>query len=212
MQTRYLEPEAVAMVANALKGHSRTIWLLMNEVGLRISDAVKIKHCHISLDGVLWWTSSKTGKTASRKLSGELLLLLDPLEDRPNTYIFQSKSRKAEHIHRSTVYRHIKKACKKIGMDPEGIGTHSARKSFAVKDFRENGLGRTMFDLQHSSAATTLLYALSDNPIPRILKKISLIDEEIQELYDICDMICNELWPPDEPVHYKLKEEKNAGD
>ena len=160
MQTRYLEPESVAKVANALSGHSRTIWLLMNEVGLRISDAVKIKHCHIGLDGTLWWTSSKTGKTASRKLTGEMLVLLAPRKDRPNKYIFESQNVKAEHIHRTTVYRHIKKACDKVGINPEGIGTHTGRKSFAVKDFRENGLGRTMFDLQHSSAATTLLYSV----------------------------------------------------
>ena len=211
MVTRFLESEAVARVAEALKGHSRAIWLLMNATGLRISDAVKIRHCDISRDGVLFWTSTKTGKTASRKLPGEILAVLPLSRERPNTFLFSSSKPGKEHIHRTTVYRHIKKACIKCGIDPVGVGTHSARKSFAVKDFRENGLGRTMFDLQHSSAATTLLYALSDNPIPRIFEKINLMQEQIDDLLDICDMLSNVLFPPDVPIPYKIRDEKKGG-
>lgn len=212
MLTRYLEADAVARVASALKGHSRAIWLLMNATGLRISDAIKIKHCDISRDGILFWTSTKTGKTASRRLPSEILALLPLDPARPNKYMFPSDKLKAEHIHRSTVYRHIKKACLKVGIDPDGIGTHSARKSFAVNDFRENGLGRTMFDLQHSSASTTLLYALSDNPIPRIFKEIKLLRERIEDLTEICDFLVEKVIDIDEPVPYKISEQKNAGD
>lgn len=210
MLTRFLESKEVARVAEALQGHSRAIWLLMNATGIRISDAVKIRENDIDRNGVLMWVSSKTGKTASRILPGEVLAVLPLPKVRTEAYLFKSAKNPSKHIHRSTVFRHIKQACNKVGIDPEGVGTHSARKSFAVRDFRENGLGKTMFDLQHSSAATTLLYALSDNPIPRIFQKLKELEEELIDLRECVDIIFEMHFDFDEPAPFTISDEKNG--
>lgn len=208
MRTRYLEADDVAEVANALKTPYNVIWLLMWHTGLRISDAINLEYKQISSDGKLKWKSIKTKKTATRQLPPELLLMLG--RGKPSEWVFPSKRKLGEHIDRSTVWRNIKKACKKCGIDADGVGTHTARKSFAVKDFRENGLGQTMFDLQHSSASVTLLYALSDNPIPRIYDEIKALKEDLQEVYEILDTHDKILrgYSDDDAINVRFSEQK----
>ena len=215
--TKYLPPTEVAKISHRLKGNSRIIWLLMNDTGLRVSDAVKLKYSDIDEKGQIHYVSTKTGKNGIAKPSGAVLSLLGRKD--ADAYIFRSSKNPSKHIHRSTVFRHIKEACKKCGMDAEGIAPHTARKNFAVKDFRENGLGKTMHDLQHSSPATTLFYALSDDPIPQIFKKIEQIEkkvrklgEKVAELIDICDCLCEKIVDVDAPLCVKIAEQKKAGE
>lgn len=217
MRTNYIEPAEVAKIASCMKGHAKTIWLLMNDTGLRISDAIKLKYSDIDDKGQIHYTAVKTGKTGIIRASGEVLSLI-PCK-KTDEYIFKSKSNPSKHIHRSTVFRQIKAACKRAGLDPAGIACHSARKAFAVRDFRENGLGQTMYDLQHSNAATTLFYSLSDNPIPRIFAEIKILKqvldmhyEKIAELFEICDSLCEKLVDIDEPIKVKLSDEKRGED
>lgn len=217
MQTKYLTPDEVAKISNHLKGYSRTIWLLMNDTGLRVSDAVKLKTSDIDKKGQIHYTSTKTGKNGIAKPSGAVLSLLS--RNKRQKYIFPSAKNPKKHIHRSTVFRHIKTACRLAGVDTDGVGCHSARKSFAVKDFRENGLGKTMHDLQHSSPATTLFYALSDDPIPQIFAKLKIIDqslnmhfEKIEELFEICDRLLEKIVNVDEPLNIKVCDDKKRGE
>lgn len=210
MITRYLEPEQVAGVANALPSRLRPIWLLMYATGMRVSDVIKLRECDIDTDGVVHWTAQKTGKSASRKLPGEVLAVIPRACNDSEEWLFRSEKNPAKHIHRSTLFRHIKKACIKCGINPEGVGTHTARKSFAVKDYRENGLGKTMHDLQHSNASTTLFYALSDNPIPRVFQKLKEIDEKLTEFGEILDLLINAIFPPDEPLNVRISDEKGS--
>lgn len=215
--TKYIPPETVAKISQRLVGDCRTIWLLMNDTGLRVSDAVKLKYSDIDKKGQIHYISTKTGKKGIVKPSGAVLSLLG--RKNSNDYIFKSGKNPKKHIHRSTVFRHIKTACKLCGIDPEGIGTHTARKNFAVKDFRENGLGKTMHDLQHSSPATTLFYALSDDPIPQIFGQIKVLKQQIDfnyekilELYEICDRIFERIENFDEPLRVRIADQKKAGE
>lgn len=217
MRTNYIEPAEVAKIASCMKGDCRTIWLLMNDTGLRISDVVKLRYSDIDSKGQIHYVAQKTGKTGIIRVSGEVLALFGKRQS--EEYIFRSRKNPSKHIHRSTVFRHIKQACKKAGIDPEGVACHSARKAFAVRDFRENGLGQTMHDLQHSSAATTLFYSLSDNPIPRIYAELKIIKQQlnmhfelIEELQEICDGLLEKLVNVDEPLRVKIAEEKKVGD
>ena len=216
MRTNYIEPAEVAKIASCMRGDCKLVWLLMNDTGLRISDAVKLKFSDIDSKGQIHYKAQKTGKTGVIRVSGEVLSLIGNRRD--DAYVFRSRKNPSQHIHRSTVFRHIKLACKKAGIDPDGVACHSARKAFAVRDFRENGLGQTMHDLQHSSAATTLFYSLSDNPIPRLFAEIKIIKqvldmhlEKIEDLFDICDSLCAKTIDIDEPIKVKLCEEKKRG-
>lgn len=204
MQTKYLSPDVVARIAAHMKGDSRTLWLLMNDTGLRVSDAVKLRYNDIDTEGRIHYKSQKTGKTGIISVSGAVLSLIQ--RKKSSDYIFKSVRNPKKHIHRSTVFRHIKQACALCGINAEGIAPHSARKSFAVKDFRENGLGKTMHDLQHSSPATTLFYALSDDPIPEIFKEIRRIKKRLSELEEVCDMIVDTVFETDEPLNVSLSD------
>lgn len=194
----------VARIAGHMKGDSRTLWLLMNDTGLRVSDAVKLRYSDIDSDGRIHYKSQKTGKTGIISVSGAVLSLIP--RKKSDDFVFKSARNPKKHIHRSTVFRHIKQACSLCGINAEGIAPHSARKSFAVKDFRENGLGKTMHDLQHSSPATTLFYALSDDPIPEIFKELRRIKKRLSELEEICDMIVNTVFDTDEPLKVSLSD------
>ena len=217
MITNYVEAETVSKIASRMKGNSRKIWLLMNDTGLRVSDAVKVKYGDIDKKGYLHYKAQKTGKTGIIRISGEVLSILG--KGKPNEYVFKSSKYPHKHMHRSTVFRHIKNACIKAGIDPDGIACHSARKAFAVRDFRENGLGKTMHDLLHSDASTTLFYALSDNPIPRIFAQFKIIDqslnmqlERIEEVEEKIEMLFRMLVDIDEPLNVKISEQKKAGE
>lgn len=216
MRTKYIPAETVSRIASRMPEQTRKLWLLMNDTGLRVSDAVKLKYSDIDKQGKIHYKSAKTGKNGVIGVSGAVLALLG--RRKTDEYIFKSSKNPKKHIHRSTVFKHIKKACLLCGIDPEGIATHTARKNFAVRDFRENGLGKTMYDLQHSNAATTLFYALSDDPIPEIFAKLKIIYqsldmhyEKIEELYAICDSILEKIVDIDAPINVKISDEKKAG-
>jgi integrase len=215
MMTSFIEAETVAKIASRMKGNSRKIWLLMNDTGLRVSDAVKVKYGDIDKKGYLHYKAQKTGKTGIIRISGEVLALLG--RGKSDEYIFKSAKFPHKHIHRSTVFRHIKTACKRAGINSDGIACHSARKAFAVRDFRENGLGKTMHDLLHSDAATTLFYALSDNPIPRIFAQLKIIDQSlnmhlgfIEDLSEKIEMLFRMIVDIDAPIDVKLPDEKRG--
>lgn len=217
MQTKYITPQEVAKISARLPKVSRTIWLLMNDTGLRISDVVKLKYTDIDKKGQIHYTSTKTGKKGIAKPSSTVLSLIG--RKTVPEYIFKSAKNPKKHIHRSTVFRHIKTACKLCGINPDGIAPHTARKNFAVRDFRENGLGKTMLDLQHSSPATTLFYALSDDPIPQIFGQLKVLKQQINfnydkilELFEICDRIFERIENFDEPLPVKIADQKKAGE
>ena len=215
MRTNFLEAETVARIAQALNGKIQVIWLLMNDTGLRVSDAIKVKYGDIDTKGQIHYKSLKTKKEGICAVSGNVLCLLG--KGRPDEYVFRSSKNPQKHIHRATVFKAIKRACDRCGIDPDGVGCHSARKSFAVRDFRENGLGKTMHHLQHSSPATTLFYALSDDPIPRIFADIKIIKQSldfhytlIEELRESLDGIFERIVDIDAPLDIKLPDEKRG--
>ena len=52
------------------------------------------------------------------------------------------------------------------------------------------------------NAATTLLYALSDDPIPDIMKDLSCIRKELKFLHEVCDSLCDRVFG-DDIIHLK---------
>lgn len=74
--------------------------------------------------------------------------------------VFPSKGNPDKPIHRTTVYRAIKKAASNY---VQNITPHSARKVFAVDLFQRTGdIGRVQEALRHDYLSTTLLYAFAD--------------------------------------------------
>lgn len=76
-------------------------------------------------------------------------------------YLRKGNSRKKQH--RTTYWRHFVRAVRAAGYNDKDYSPHSLRKCYAVNLYKETGsLVTVQKDMNHSSLATTMLYALSD--------------------------------------------------
>lgn len=200
-QTKYVPKRQIEAYAAKMSKNTRGALLLSLETGVRISDALKVRYRDFDSDGFLHYTAGKTGKKGRAKVSPEFMNEFIG-KKRGLDYVFKSPKNPQKPITRQAVFTALKKAVKLCGEDPEFIAPHSARKSFAVDDYRQHGFGRVMHDLQHGNAATTLLYALSDDPIPDIMKDLSCIRKELKFLHEVCDSLCDRVFG-DDIIHLK---------
>jgi hypothetical protein len=100
----------------------------------------------------------KTGKPDKKVVSADLAKRLRQIAN--NGRLFDGRFGDKPRT-RQTVWKDVKKAAKQLQLDGN-IAPHSARKTYAVEDFREHGLAETQKHLQHDRISTTMLYAFSD--------------------------------------------------
>ena len=129
------------------------------ETGLRINDVLKIKRFDI-VGNTLHYVAEKTGKPGTKKLPKKLINDLFSISG--SIYIFPGKRDEHTHRTRQAVWTDIKKACKKLGIDPQGVSCHSARKTYSVNVLRQYGFSKAQTELQHSRSDQTMLYVFSD--------------------------------------------------
>ena len=186
MQTKYVPLDTLRRIASEMPTESRGAFLLSMQTGVRITDALCAKAKDFDKSGFFHYKAHKTGK------SGRAFVTDDFIKEFVNghmkdDYIFQSRYKVGRHVTRQTVFNHIKKACFKLAISPDGVAPHTARKAFAVDLFRREGLGKTMHALQHRDVATTLLYALSDDSIVELSKRLEKIEKRVSRLDKLCD-------------------------
>lgn len=127
------------------------------ETGLRIDDVLHLRSS--DLDGrTLSCTAMKTGKKVKKVISADLAKRLRQVESCGRLFDgrFHNKPRT-----RQAVWRDVKKAARRLSLDGN-IAPHSARKTYAVEDFKDNGLRKVQDDLQHDNINTTMIYAFAD--------------------------------------------------
>ena len=101
-------------------------------IGLRISDLLKLKIANVRNKTHVEIKEQKTGKVKRFPIFGNLQSLIDdytknkPLSD----YLFKSRNGVNKPITRVMAYMIINEACKKCGIQ-DNIGTHTLRKTFA---------------------------------------------------------------------------------
>ncbi|MCH5300745.1 MAG: tyrosine-type recombinase/integrase [Ruminococcus sp.] len=127
------------------------------ETGLRIGDVLALKPCDIN-GRTISYTAQKTRKKGKAVISADLAKRLGQISNKD--YIFAGRFGNKPRC-RQTVWKDVKKASKELKF-LENVAPHSARKTFAVDDFHENGLPHTQKQLQHDRTDTTMLYAFSD--------------------------------------------------
>lgn len=159
MRSDYVNSDAFRLLINSMEWENGLALRVSLETGLRIGDVLELRPN--DLNGTkLSYVARKTGKagtkTISRKLADALLRSAGNAD-----WLFPSNRSKSGHRTRYAVYRDLKKVCKRLGVEGQ-ISPHSARKTYAVADFRENGLEHVKKELQHDQDSVTLLYALSD--------------------------------------------------
>ena len=149
--------------------------LLEGNIGIRVSDIVRLRLKDIVLDGEnyrLNITEKKTGKRREKYIPKELVLYIQ-------SYCIEhgiDRESRIVPITTRQVQRILKRAADYLGY--ERIGTHSFRKYFATNAYTESNYNLSLVQdlLQHSSAAVTQRYIhASSKELVETLDKITKI-------------------------------------
>ena len=134
-----------------------TALVLEGNLGLRISDIVKLRLCDIVLDGGRYRLEIVEQKTGKSRIFTVPLVIQQYIEN----YCLRNGLRRDERIFPLTeraIQKQLKIVCDYLGF--EGISTHSFRKWYATEIYKNSGYDIALVQrlLQHSSAATTQRY------------------------------------------------------
>lgn len=134
-----------------------TALVLEGNLGLRISDIVKLRPCDIVSDGGRFRLSIVEQKTGKRRDFTVPLVIKQYIEN----YCLRHGIGHADLIFPITtreVQKVLARVCWYLGY--EGISTHSFRKWYATEIYKKNGYDIALVQrlLQHSSAAVTQRY------------------------------------------------------
>ena len=134
-----------------------TILVLEGNLGLRISDVLKLRLCDIVRDGDRYRLEVVEQKTGKRRIFTVPLVIRQYVEN----YCLRHHIKTTDIIFPITeraVQKQLSIVCDYLGY--EGISTHSFRKWYATEIYRNSGYDIVLVQrlLQHSSAATTQRY------------------------------------------------------
>lgn len=166
--TEYLLKQEVERVLSALMPENRLIVRVSLHNGLRISDVLALKPGQLAPQ--FWITEAKTGKRRRVNLPGPLLE--DLKRNAGKNWVFPGRN-PAKHKTRQAVWKDIKRAAAAFRL-PQNVGTHSARKVYAVELMQKYGdLDRVRRALNHAKKypSTTLIYATADALLEAKYKK-----------------------------------------
>lgn len=173
-RTHYLAPALYNKLYAAMQYENALALRTALETGWRISDVL---HLGVAdLDGrTLRCVAMKTGKPDRKVISADLAKRLRQIA--ANGRIFDGRFGNKPRT-RQAVWRDVKKAAKRLELDGN-IAPHSARKTYAVEDFKDNGLRKVQDDLQHDSINTTMLYAFADliDKKPALVRRLTDDDD-----------------------------------
>lgn len=158
MTTEYLLHREMEHVFAALMPGNRMVCRVCVATGLRVGDVVSLRTEQLSRQ--FWIREQKTGKRRRVNLTDELL---DELKAQAGkVWVFPSPHNPEKHRTRQTVWYDVKRASKAFRL-PQNVAVHSLRKVYAVKLLRacKGNTGRVQRALNHSDAATTMIYAMA---------------------------------------------------
>ena len=134
-----------------------TALVLEGNLGLRISDILKLRPCDIVRDGDRYHLEVVEQKTGKSRVFTVPLVIQQYIEN----YCLRNGIRRSDlmfPITERAVQKQLHIVCDYLGY--EGISTHSFRKWYATEIYKANGFDIALVQrlLQHSSAATTQRY------------------------------------------------------
>lgn len=186
----YIKTEDLKKMRDLLKYKKKVVALsLLNigvNVGLRISDLVRLRFEDITSDNLIYLREKKTNKSKIIKLNIACIQAINELEKYykkegyPNYnkgFLFKSQqpqlkvSFEDSHIKECSVYRNLNELKDLLNISYP-IGTHSLRKTWGYNAYKKNkDIAKVMRALNHSSPTITLRY-------------IGVEQEDINDLYD----------------------------
>ena len=157
MTAEYLLDREVDLVLAALMPGNRIVMRVCLHTVLRIGDVLALRTAQSKPR--FYITEQKTRKRRAVGLTAELREAI--LAQAGEVWAFPGHKPDKPRT-RQAVWKDIKRAAKAFRL-PQNVGTHSARKVYAVHLLRECGdLERVRRALNHDNVATTLIYVLAD--------------------------------------------------
>ena len=156
MKSRYLDEKEIATIRRCMGAEAWLVFRVMLETGLRVGDVVALERRHVTKDGIIY-KAHKTGKEGLAPITPGLYRKLS----HRNGYLFKGR-KEGTHLTRQAVWKRIKTAGKRAGLDLDGMSPHAMRKAFAVELYKARGFEAVKQALQHSYNSTTEIYAFAD--------------------------------------------------
>lgn len=159
LRTEYILNGQLDLLLAGMLPDNRLVFRVMLRTGLRVSDVLNLKLDDISR--CFWITEQKTGKRRQVGLSDELILEIKRRAGK-SEWAFPSPLDARKHRTRQAVWADLKKTARAFRL-PQNIGTHSARKWYAVELMRKYGdIESVQRALNHDNPGVTVLYAYAD--------------------------------------------------
>lgn len=166
VRTEYLLRQEVERVLAALMPSNRLVMRVILHTGLRVSDVLRLRP--EQLQPRVWVTESKTGKR--RQVGFPAELLADLRAESGEHWVFPGRD-PTRHRTRQAVWADVKRAAWAFRL-PQNVGTHSARKVYAVHLMERYGdIKQVQRVLRHSSPAVTAIYAMADELLMQRYRK-----------------------------------------
>lgn len=177
MVAEYIPAKLMMQIESFMLPENAFALRLMRKHGMRISDCLNLKardftYCQMGLQECVTYTEQKTGKQRSFKPDLDDYISVSKINRGHSEYVFPGQGRTG-HRTRQAVWKDLHRVAQLYRVDGHklcrNLGTHTARKIYAVKLFEEsirNGEGDPMdivrVNLNHSDKAVTFLYAMAD--------------------------------------------------
>lgn len=157
MRSDYVDKETLGHVLAALMPANRLAIEISLATGLRIGDVLQLRTEQLK-EMPLCIMEQKTGKKRKCRLPESLLQ--QARQDAGTFWVFTGRGGKQPRT-RQAVYADLKRAAKLFRVKVQ-LSPHSARKVWAVNEYRRSNLQRVQRLLNHKYESVTMLYALAD--------------------------------------------------
>lgn len=158
-RAEWVSDDVMSHVLAALMPENRLAILTSMLTGLRIGDVLSLRTSELLRERftiVEQKTLKKRHVRLPSRLRDELLKISGKI------YIFEHRTDPRRHRSRQAVYKDIRRASKAFRIK-ELVSPHSARKIYAVKEYKKDfDIKRVQALLNHSGEAVTMIYALAD--------------------------------------------------
>ena len=157
MRVDYINERKMDCVLAVLTEQNRLVVETCLYTGLRCGDVLRLRPDQIKRQ--FWITEQKTGKRKHVGLSDDLRKRLSA--NAGKYWVFPGRDPR-KHRTRQAVWADLKRAAKAFRLS-ENLGTHSARKIYAVDMMRDtHNIAAVQKALNHDNAVVTMFYALAD--------------------------------------------------
>lgn len=144
-------------VLDLLTPENRAVMRVSLHTGLRVGDVLNLRTDQLKSN--FWVTEQKTGKRRQVGLPNQLLE--DLKGGAGPEWVFPGRDPR-EHRTRQAVWKDVKRAAAAARLTAN-VGTHTARKVYAVKLLEKYGdIERVRRALNHGGIEVTLIYAMAD--------------------------------------------------